>query len=654
MNQNFDENNYLDTLNIRQKEAVLTTEGPLLILAGAGSGKTKTITFRIMHLIKNGVRPSEILAITFTNKAAKEMRDRTLSLLKEDNVTFRSFIEEVPFISTFHSLGVFILKEQSHILGYPKHFTIFDKTDSKKAIKDAMESLSIDTKQYDPGLFMSLISKQKGDGVTFDEFSLQSPNNHNDNLLLSVWREYEKKLKQEKAFDFDDLLLQTLLLLKKEEVLSHYHKKWKYIHVDEYQDTNRCQYIIMKLLSEKYKNIAVVGDIDQSIYSWRGADFKNIMRFEKDYADSKLILLEENYRSTKNIISVSNEIISKNKIRKEKNVFTRNEQGDKLTLKSNFSERDEASYIAKTASMLIKQGVNPEEIAVLFRANFQSRAIEEACLRYEVPYTLLGTKFFERKEVKDTLSYLKCALNPDSLSDFKRAISFPSRGIGKVSLLKILEGREQDLPKATKEKVDSFRRLLGEIKEKTTIKKPSELIRDIILLSQIETTLTNGGTEDLERLQNVKEIASIASQYDNLPIGEGIEKFLEHVSLSSDQDELSEAKKGIRLMTVHASKGLEFDYVFITGLEQDLFPSSKTNSKSSRQEDEEEERRLFYVALTRARKKLYLTYAQMRTIFGSETMTMPSEFVLEIDDRYLEIEGGTPDSRREKIVYLDF
>lgn len=647
------EESYLENLNERQKQAVLATDGPLLILAGAGAGKTKTITHRIMHLIKTGVKPSEILAITFTNKAAKEMRERTLSLLRKDEGVSREMLEDIPFISTFHSLGVKILKEQAHLIGYPKHFSIFDKSDSKKAVKEALETLQIDPKQYDASLFLSLISKQKGDGVSFDEFSLQTPDKKTDLMLLSVWREYEKSLKREKAFDFDDLLLETLHLLKRPEVLSYYHHKWKYIHVDEYQDTNRCQYIIMKLLAEKTNNIAVVGDIDQSIYSWRGADFKNIMRFEKDYPNAQTILLEENYRSTKTIISVSNEIIAKNRMRKEKNVFTRNTEGDKITLKSNFSERDEASYIAKTALMLMRQGVNPQEIAVLFRANFQSRALEEACLRFEVPYTLLGTKFFERKEVKDTLSYLKAALNEDSMSDFKRAISFPSRGIGKVTLLKILEGKKEELSKAMKDKLDSFERLLKEIKEKAYTKKPSELMQDIVILSGIETSLISEGIEGVERLQNVKEIASIASSYDHLPLGEGIEKFLEHVSLSSDQDDLEDHKAGIRLMTVHASKGLEFDYVFITGLEQDLFPSSKTNGGNS-QEESEEERRLFYVALTRARKKVYLTYAQMRTIFGTETMTVPSEFVLEIDDRHLEIDGASPHDQREKIVYLDF
>ncbi len=648
-----DELFYLEDLNPRQKEAVLCTEGPLLILAGAGAGKTKTITHRIFHLIKKGVRPSQILAITFTNKAAKEMKERTLQMLKQDPHLDRVTLDEKPFISTFHSLGVHILKEQSHLFGFPRHFGIFDKSDSKKAIKDAMDLLEIDQKQYDPGIILSLISKEKGAGVSFEEFAQNTPNEYMQQIALRIWREYEKTLQREKAFDFDDLLLKTLSLLKKEEIGSYYRGIWKYIHVDEYQDTNKVQYKIMQLLAGETHNLAAIGDIDQAIYSWRGADFKNIMKFEKDFPDVTTILLEQNYRSSKTIIAVSNQTIAKNIMRKEKTVFTTNPTGDKVTVKASYNEREEAIYVAKTAKMLIAQGVPEEEIAVLYRANFQSRSLEEACLRYEVPYTLLGTKFFERKEVKDTLAYLKAALNRDSISDFKRAISFPSRGVGKVTLLKVLEGKTEELPKAAREKIKQFEQLLDTIKEHAETKKPSELIKEIILTSGIESALIAGGSEDVERIENIKEIVTIAKSYDNLLPGEGIEKFLEHVSLSSDQDELSNERKGIRLMTVHASKGLEFDYVFVTGLEQNLFPHVRMNAKGGSKDDEEEERRLFYVALTRARKKVYLTYANIRTIFGSENVTIPSEFVLEIDDQYIEIDGNN-EERREKIIYLDF
>lgn len=645
--------NYLENLNDRQKEAVLSTEGPLLILAGAGAGKTKTITYRIFHLIKQGVSPSEILAITFTNKAAKEMRERTLELLNKDNNLDFKNENIVPFISTFHSLGVFIIKENAELFGLPRHFTIFDKDDSKRALKQAMENLKLDPKEEDSGKILSIISKEKSDGVSFYDFSKKESFNFIQKKVAVIWEEYEKILKKEKALDFDDLLIKTLWLLKKEDRREYYNNKWKYIHIDEYQDTNRVQYEIVRLLAHKHKNIAVVGDIDQSIYSWRGADFKNILRFEKDYPEVKNILLEQNYRSTKNIIEASNIVIEKNVMRKEKNLFTLNETGDKLTLHSEYTEREEANYIAKTVKNLIKQNVNASDIAILYRANFQSRAIEEAFLKNEVPYTILGTKFFERKEVKDVIAYLKVSLNPESMASFKRAIENPKRGIGEATLLKILEGKEDDLPPKTRDKINSFKNLLETIKNKSETSTPSEVIKFIIKESGLENSLLQGKTEDIDRLENIREIASIASMFDKLPPGEGMEKFLEHVSLASDQDELSDEKKGARLMTVHASKGLEFDYVFITGLEENLFPHKRIGEGKLTREDAEEERRLFYVALTRARKKVYLTYANIRTIFGSTQYNTPSEFITDIDDRLLDIESEEINKDKEKIVYLD-
>lgn len=647
------EQNYLENLNEKQREAVLCTEGPLLILAGAGAGKTKTITYRIFHLIKQGVNPSEILAITFTNKAAKEMKTRTLDLLGADTNLSLKNENVTPFISTFHSLGVYIIKENAEVFGLPRHFTIFDKDDSKKALKQAMENLKLDPKEEDAGKILSIISKEKSDGVSFGDFANKESFSFIQKKVAVIWEEYENILKKEKALDFDDLLIKTLWLLKKEDKREYYNNKWKYIHIDEYQDTNRVQYEIVKLLANKYKNIAVVGDIDQSIYSWRGADFKNILRFEKDYPEVKNILLEQNYRSTKNIIEASNRIIEKNQMRKEKNLFTLNDTGDKITLHSEYTERDEASYIARTVKNLIKQNVDPSEIAILYRANFQSRAIEEAFLRNEVPYTILGTKFFERKEVKDVLAYLKASLNPDGIASFKRAIENPKRGIGEATLLKIFEGREDDLPPKTKEKIERFKNLLQEIKSKIEILAPSEVIKFIIKESGLENSLLQGKTEDIDRLENIREIASIAKMFDQLPIGEGMEKFLEHVSLSSDQDELSDEKKGARLMTIHASKGLEFDYVFITGLEENLFPHKRIGENRISKEEEEEERRLFYVALTRARKKVYLTYSNVRTIFGSTQFNTPSEFTTDIDDNLLDIESEEINKDREKIVYLD-
>lgn len=632
---------YLKSLNTPQKQAVLTTEGPLLILAGAGAGKTKTITHRILHIIKQGNRPSSILAITFTNKSASEMRERVKRLLEEDRSLNQPVsMDETPFVSTFHSLGVRMIKENSEFFNLPRHFGIFDKGDSKSAIKSAMENLGIDPKTNEPAKFMHFISNQKGGGVTFEEFDNKNPKGYFEETVAKIWKEYEHILKVEKALDFDDLLLKTLKLLQNPQILERYQNRWKYIHIDEYQDTNRVQYDIARLLAERDKNIACVADIDQCIYSWRGADFKNVMRFETDYKDATTILLEQNYRSTKTILTVANTIIAKNVMRKDKNLFTENEDGDQISLYIAGDEKDEANFIARTAKMLVSQGVSPSEIAVLYRANFQSRVIEEACIKKELAYELIGTKFFERKEVKEVLAYIKGALNPDSISDLKRIINVPARGIGKVTMLKIFEGGESELTGAVKMKIDKWRELLREIKFKAETVNPSEVVKFVIKHSGLETMYMDDRIEGAERLENIRELVTIATGYDGYEIGEGIEKFLEHTSLSSDQDEVDK-KVGVKLMTIHASKGLEFDYVFIGGLEQGQFPSERVGKESK--EDSEEERRLFYVALTRARKKIYLSYTQMRTIYGSRQINVPSEFVADVGEEFLQYENGAPD-----------
>ncbi len=637
MEENFSEKNlYLKGLNPSQLKAVLATEGPLLIMAGAGAGKTKTVTQRILHLIKKGVNPENILAITFTNKAAKEMRERVTKLLKEEEKNYSKDLV-LPFLSTFHSLGVYVIRQESASLGLPRFFSIFDKEDAKKAIKDAMERLGMDPKHVNPGSVLSAISKEKGMGNSLDEFMASEGKNYFEDKVSEVWPMYEKTLKEENALDFDDLLLKTMQLLKNPEIRKKYQNKWKYIHIDEYQDTNRVQYEIAKYLAGDTKNIAVVGDVDQSIYSWRGADFKNIMRFEKDYPDAESVLLEENYRSTKNILAVANAIIAKNTMRKEKNLFTKNEDGELISLYVGLDERDEAYYIASKAKEMIENGHKADEIAVLYRANFQSRSLEEAFIKLGVSYNLIGTKFFERKEIKDALSYIRASLNPQSISDIKRIINTPARGIGKVTVLKILEGKEMELTGAIQEKIKSFRNLLADIKEKTETEKPSEVVKFVIARTGMEEMFKKGKEEDLERLENLRELVTFATSFD-YESDEAMLKFLEHASLFSDQDEMTEEKIGVKLMTVHAAKGLEFDTVFITGLEDKLFPHQRINDDESSLEDEEEERRLFYVALTRARKKLFLTYASVRTVYGSREVRMPSEFILDIDDEMLKRE----------------
>jgi DNA helicase-2/ATP-dependent DNA helicase PcrA len=425
---------------------------------------------------------------------------------------------------------------------------------------------------------------------------------------------------------------------------------WQYIHIDEYQDTNKVQYMIVKLLADKHKNLCVVGDIDQNIYSWRGADIKNILNFEKDYPKAKVVLLEENYRSTQNILAVANSIIKKNTNRVEKNLFTKNIEGEKISLYAGYNEVGEAQYIANKSKELIASGVSPREIAVLYRANFQSRALEDAFLSKSVLYQVLGTKFFERKEVKDIISFVRAGLNPESLTDIKRIINIPARGIGKVTILKIFSGQKDDLPAGVRIKVDKFFTLLQEIGQVALEKKPSEVIKFVIKETGIEQELREGNDEDRERLENIRELATLAIKYDYLPLGEGIEKLIEEAALATDQDSLEKNEDAVKLMTVHASKGLEFDHVFITGLEEDLFPHQRINTVKNK-EDNEEERRLFYVAITRARKKIFMTYANTRTIFGSTQSNTPSQFIGDISEDFLE--NDQTFEYREKIIYLE-
>lgn len=637
---------YLDALNPRQKEAVRHIDGPLLIVAGAGAGKTRVITHRIFHLIQNGVLPESILAITFTNKAAREMSDRVALLLSSDLTNrYTLHAKRSPWLGTFHALGVHIIRENSRRLGIPRHFTIFDKGDSLRAIKEALKRVGYDPKSFEPASILSAVSREKGDMVTLPEFKERATSEYFAAVVAEVWTEYEKILKSEKAFDFDDLLLEAALLLQKDAgVRAEYQRRFRYIHIDEYQDTNRVQYRLAKLLAEAHQNIAVVGDGDQLIYGWRGASIRNMLHFEKDYPGAKVVLLEENYRSTQTILAVANRIIGKNKLRREKTLFTKNAEGEKIGLYTAPDEMDEAAFVALTAKKLIESGREPREIAVLFRANFQSRALEEAFMNADVPYQVLGVRFFERKEVKDIISYVRAALNPESLSDVKRIINVPPRGLGKVTLLKIFAGREGELPLAARERIGAFRKLLSLLHGKLSAEPLSAALKWIVTASGVEAELKKGGTDDEERLLNIKELVTFAMRYDALPDRRtAVNQFLTDVALQSDQDELQEERNAVRLMTVHASKGLEFDDVFITGLEQDLFPHSRLGEENLTEEKAEEERRLFYVALTRARKKVFLSYAGVRTIFGARQVTVPSEFIFDIDEEFLQAEEAVSD-----------
>ena len=655
-------------LNPEQERAANLTSGPLLILAGAGAGKTKTLTERIRNLVLSGVEPSKILAITFTNKAAKEMRDRIRVVLESDMTLNRpvSFSER-PFVSTFHSLGVHILREQSSKLGLRKHFAIFDRDDSKKAIKEALSNRGLDPKEHEPSKIMSIISKEKGAGVKASDYAEKQNYGYLAEVIAQVWPEYEKILKRDSALDFDDLLVKTLELLRENiEVRNYYRNVWEYVHIDEYQDTNRIQYEISKILVGEHKNICVVGDIDQNIYSWRGADIRNILDFEKDYPSALVITLEENYRSTKNILEAANAIIEKNKVRRKKNLFTSNAEGEKIGLYQSLDEVSEAEFIAAKSEEMIKKGTPPQEIAVLYRANFQSRILEEAFMSRNIPYQMLGTRFFERKEIKDILSYLRVALNPDSLSDLKRIINVPARGIGKTTILKIFlaprsfsevgSGQEKDLAQGIKIKISNFKKLLGEIARHSNEHKLSETITFIIKASGLEEEFKESKDEGAARLENAYELVNFASKYDSLNPSEAILEFLSDSALQSDQDELKEEGKAVRLMTVHASKGLEFDTIFVSGLEDGLFPHQRLDERAKmKPEEAEEERRLFYVAVTRARKKLFLSYAQTRTVFGRRALNMPSEFISDIPEHLLEEENFEVSGwQRRPLLEIDF
>lgn len=645
---------HLRTLNPAQREAVEATDGPVLILAGAGAGKTRVITHRILQLVLTGVDPTKILAVTFTNKAAKEMRGRVMKLLADSPEYNRPVRETTaPYVATFHGLGVRILKENAWRAGLTRHFAIADRSDAIRFIKEAEKRAGFDPKQLEPRRVLGAISRAKGDAQTLSEYREQTGGEYFPEAVAEVWGHYETLLQNAQTLDFDDLLLKTKRLLEQHpDIQQHYRDQFHFVHVDEYQDTNRVQFHLVRLLVGDRNNICVVGDVDQNIYSWRGATIENLLSFEKQWPDARTFILEQNYRSTKTILEAANTIIEKNVNRPEKHLFTDNDAGEQLIVYGAYDETDEAAFVARTAEQLIREGQEPKEIAVLYRTNFQSRALEEAMLIADIPYQVLGTRFFERKEVKDVIAYIRAARNPENMAEIKRIINVPTRGIGKVTFLKIAEGRREQLQPAMKKRVDGFFDLLGAINKTLHSEKPSTSIKHIIQKTGIEGMYAGGDEDDLERLANVHELVTLASKYDHLTPEEGIEKLLEDAALATDQDELLREQNAVRLSTVHAAKGLEFDTVFVTGLEEGLFPHEGAGAHNEKR-DEEEERRLFYVALTRARHAVYLTYAAKRTIFGNTDMTVPSSFLTDIDERFLAPADYAEREEPARTIYLD-
>jgi len=613
---------YLEGLNIAQKEAVLRTEGPLLIVAGAGAGKTKTITHRIAHLIASGVNPRAILAVTFTNKAAGEMRSRVVGLIGGEGPT--------PYITTFHALGARLLREFADEAGIPRSFTVWDRDDSSRAVKKALVEAGLEN--MTPRKVLSAISRQKGDGRTAEEYAATAKSIY-ESSIAEAWRAYDRIREKEGALDFSDLLSRTVTLLnKRSDVVEKLRRRWTHLTIDEYQDTNKAQFDIARLLAGEACNICAVGDLDQNVYSWNGADITNLLSFEKVFTGTNVVLLEENYRSTQTILTAANGVIEKNARRIPKRLFTSNPTGEAIQLFAGESERDEAFFIAREARSLLNSGVRASEIAILFRQNFQSRGLEEAFISLGIPYRVLGVRFFERAEVKDILSYLRAARNPQNMTDFSRAAGVPTRGIGKQTLEKVAAGNEASLSAAARNKVQAFRVILSRIKAAIETKHASAAVAFTLKESGLEASLQDSD-EDKERLGNIFELVAHSARYDDLPPPEGISQLLEDAALMSDQDNLAEPREAVALMTIHASKGLEFDAVFVTGLEEGLFPSIREDEAATR--DPEEERRLFYVALTRARKHLYLTLAASRARYGSRESAPPSSFLDDIDSRLI-------------------
>ena len=638
-------NSLLTGLNKEQQQAVQHTEGPLLILAGAGSGKTKVLTVRIAHLLAQGVNPYEILAITFTNKAAKEMKSRVEGLVGD--------VANRIWLSTFHSFcAKFLRFELDNFLGYNSNFTIYDTSDSQAVIKAALKALNLDDKYYPVGAMIGAISDAKNKLLFASDFRKQARDFYQQKVA-DVYEYYERELRKNNALDFDDLLLVAVKLLQSNEaVLDKYSKRFRYVMIDEYQDTNHAQYLLAKLLASHWKNIAVVGDADQSIYAWRGADIQNILDFEKDYPNCTSIKLEQNYRSTKIILDAANAVIENNEGRPKKNLWTDKTEGAKIQYFTAQSEHEEAAFIGDTiAKKHDIHGVPYGDMAILYRTNAQSRVLEEALIKRALPYTMVGgTKFYDRKEIKDVLAYLRVLYNPFDDLSLLRIINVPKRSIGATTVAKL-----QDYARAngtslfmtltqlhlvdtikgkTKEKLEEFGilifTLVAEMEDKTVLDILESILDRTGYLAQLEESTD---PQDQARAENIGELLSVAKDFqDTNPTGT-VEDFLEQVALVNDVDSFEQEESKVTLMTLHAAKGLEFPIVFLGGLEEGLFPHSRTLMNP---EEIEEERRLAYVGITRAEKELYISNATTRTVFGRTSSYLPSRFIDEIPEELVD------------------
>lgn len=621
----------LDTLNETQLEAVKITDGPLLILAGPGSGKTRVITYKIAYLLEQGkAKPWEVLAITFTNKAAKEMKERLHNLIEEDIKGMQ--------ISTFHSFGLRVIKEYYDFFGLDRTFTIIDESDSISLIKKIIKELNLDEKKYIPRAIKNKISGAKNELLNPEGFKVFARTPYDEDVV-KIYRKYEEKLKRNSSVDFDDLLMLPIELFRKDkEALEHYQNRYKYVFIDEYQDTNEAQYLLSKMISDKYKNICVVGDESQSIYSWRGANYKNILNFEKDYKNAKVILLEQNYRSTKTILEAANSVIKNNKEKKDKHLWTLNGKGSKIKYLRCYDEKDEILNIINTIKKFKSEGIPYKEMVVLYRTNAQSQSIERGFIENTIPYKVVGSyAYFNRKEIKDLVAYLRLINNEKDDVSLIRAMNAPKRGIGAKTIEKLeLNANENNVSifdSITSGKELAFKNLILDIKEKMKDKSFVDLVELVLDESGLKDEYKEKTIENESRLENLEEFKSIARNFEDYNPGATLEEFLIEISLISDVKEASDCDEVVTLMTMHAVKGLEFDVVFITGLEEGLFPHSNSMFDES---ELEEERRLFYVAITRAKKVLYLTNARSRMLFGQIKSNLPSRFIEEINQEDIE------------------
>ncbi|RYL93402.1 DNA helicase PcrA [Sporolactobacillus sp. THM7-4] len=645
----------LEGLNPEQLKAVKHREGPLLIMAGAGSGKTRVLTHRMAYLmIERDVAPWNILAITFTNKAAKEMKERLTKLAGP-------LVDEV-WVSTFHSMCVRILRRDIDRLGISRNFSILDTTDQLSVIKHILKDLNFDSKKFTPRSILGKISSAKNELKTAADFA-RTAEGPFDEVVSDVYAEYEKRLLKNQSLDFDDLIMTTVHLFQRvPDALSYYQKKFQYIHVDEYQDTNRSQYLLVHMLADRFKNLCVVGDSDQSIYGWRGADIHNILSFEEDYPDATVIKLEQNYRSTKKILDAANHVIENNRNRKPKSLWTENDDGQKIAYYQAGTEHEEGYYVAGKMSELFRDGFRYSDMAVLYRTNAQSRLIEETLVKSNIPYRMIGSiRFYDRKEIKDILSYLRLIANPDDDISLARVINEPKRGIGASSMDKLADyAIGQDL---------SLMQAIGEI-EQTSVsarsaKKMAEFAGKIMNWSKmqeflsvtdlVEEVLDKTGYRDMlksertleaeSRLENLEELLSVTKEFEATHDDKSLISFLTELALDADIDadeEEDAASDSVTLMTLHSAKGLEFPIVFLVGMEEGIFPHLRSLDDEN---EMEEERRLAYVGITRAKQRLFLTSAQVRTLFGSTTMNPVSRFIKEIPDELLDKEAP---ERREK------